>query len=553
MPRMLTHKFRSLILPIALATLFVVTESRADSPSSPLDVTITIDANVNRHPISPLIYGVSFGTTQTLKDLRAPINRSGGNSASAYNWRLNARHAGKDWFFQSLPVNPDDIYDQFGEEFVSLTQAANAQPMVTLSMIGRVAKLGKDRERLSSFSIAKYGAQQDNDAEGLADAGNGVLLNGDLLTNNDPDDASVTHGPQDELERVARLTQRFGKANAGGVRYYIMDNEPSLWHLTHRDIHPTGAHASEIANKVIAYSNVVKAVDPDALVVAPEEWGWFGYNYSGFDQQYSSVHGLDHTPDRTNQTDGMDYVPWMLTQWKRAGKPVDVFSLHFYPQSGEYSESEITDSTEVALARNRSTRNLWDPNYRDPTWINDVVALIPRMRQWVDTYYHPGTPIALTEYNWGGDTLMNGATAQADLLGIFGRERLDIATRWAAPAPDTPVYKAMKLYRNYDDQGGEFGSLSIAATTPDPDQVSAFAALREQDDAMTVMVINKQLQREADATLEILNYTPHGRVEVWQLRDNQLARLEDTSYTDSRLQATLPPQTVTLFVLHAQQ
>lgn len=538
---------------MALFTLFVSPVNVAAIASTPLAVTITIDAQADRHPISPLIYGISFGTTQALEELRAPINRSGGNSASAYNWRSNARHAGKDWFFQSLPVNPDDIYDQFGDKFVELTKAANAQPMLTISMIGRVAKLGKDGERISSFSIAKYGPQQASDVQGLADAGNGVLPNGELLTGNDPNDASILHGTQDELERVVRLTKRFGKADAGGVRYYIMDNEPSLWHLIHRDIHPTGAHATEIANKVIAYSNIVKAVDPDALVVAPEEWGWFGYHYSGFDQQYSSIHGMDQMPDRKNETGGMDYVPWMLSQWKRAGKPVDVFSLHFYPQSDEYNEKKITDSPEVALARNRSTRNLWDPAYRDPTWINDVVALIPKMRHWVDTYYHPGTPIALTEYSWGGDTLMNGATAQADLLGIFGRERLDIATRWATPARDTPVYKAMKLYRNYDDQGSAFGSLSISTTTPDPDQVSAFAALREEDDAMTVMVINKQLEREADATLEIRHYPGSGSVEVWQLHDNQLNRLENMSYTNGRLQATLPAQTVTLFILRSQK
>ena len=26
-------------------------------------------------------------------------------------------------------------------------------------------------------------------------------------------------------------------ADNGGLRYYVLDNEPSLWHETHRDIH----------------------------------------------------------------------------------------------------------------------------------------------------------------------------------------------------------------------------------------------------------------------------------------------------------------------------
>jgi hypothetical protein len=246
----------------------------------------------------------------------------------------------------------------------------------------------------------------------------------------------------------------------------------------------------------------------------------------------------------------MDYVPWLLTQWKKAGRPIDVFSLHFYPQGGEFDGGgEVPDTPAISLARNRSTRDLWDPDYKDPTWINSVVELIPRMRKWVDTYYYPGTPIALTEYNWGGEKTMNGATAQADLLGIFGREGLDIATRWATPAPSTPVYKVFKLYRNYDGKGSAFGATSIADTVPDPDQVASFAALRDHDGAMTVMVVNKQLERAADVTLALDHFADHGRIETWQLANNALSRLADGAYAGGRLHATLPPQSATLFIL----
>jgi hypothetical protein len=527
----------------------MVSCATAATAQAPLPVRIAIDAAADRHPISPLIYGLSFATTQTLRDLRVPINRSGGNSASAYNWRLDARNAGKDWYFESLPANPNDINDQFGERFVALTQAAGAVPMLTLSMLGRVAKLGPGRTPLASFSIAKYGPQQGRDVHGLADAGNGIAQNGKPIAGNDPNDASVPHGPQDEAERIEALARRFGPAGAGNERYYLMGNEPSLWQLIHRDLHPVGAHASEVAGKVIAYARAVRAADPKARIVAPEEWGWQGYRYSGFDQQYAIAHGLDHTPDREHETRGMDYVPWLLAQWKRAGHPIDVFSLHFYPQGGEYSETGAADTPAIALSRNRSTRDLWDPNYKDPTWIDSVVALIPRMRKWVDTYYYPGTPIALTEYNWGGEATMNGATAQADLLGIFGREGLDIATRWGAPAPATPVYKAFKLYRNYDGKGSAFGATGIADAAPDPDRVASFAALRDRDGAMTVMVVNKQLDRAADATLALDHFADRGRVEAWQLARNDIARLPDGDYADGRLHAVLPPQSVTLFIL----
>src|SRR6516225_7675725 len=186
---------------------------------TPLPVAISVDAAAGRHPISPLIYGINFGTTATLQDLRAPLNRSGGNSASAYNWRLDARNAGKDWYFESLAVNPADINDQFGERFVALTQAAGATPILTIPMLGRVAKLGPGRETLASFSIAKYGAQPNHDVDGHADAGNGVAPGGKPIAGNDANDASTPDDPQNEQARVADLVKQFGGASAGGVRY----------------------------------------------------------------------------------------------------------------------------------------------------------------------------------------------------------------------------------------------------------------------------------------------------------------------------------------------
>jgi hypothetical protein len=64
----------------------------------------------------------------------------------------------------------------------------------------------------------------------------------------------------------------------------------------------------------------------------------------------------------------------------------------------------------------------------DESWIGEVVRLIPRMRAWVDAHY-PGTKLAITEYNWGALNHINGALAQADVLGIFGRERPSLAIR----------------------------------------------------------------------------------------------------------------------------
>lgn len=514
------------------------------------ETVVDIDAAAARRPISPLIYGVSYATQAQLTDLNAPLNRSGGNSASRYNWRIDARSAGKDWFFESLPCT-DDIFDQHGDGFVQLSLAAGAKPMLTIPMIGWVAKLDEGRKPLASFSIGKYGLQQKSDLDGFVSAGNGFYLDGTPVVHNDPNDASVPSGPKDQKAWVEHLTGKWGAAADGGVAYYIMDNEPSAWHLIHRDVHPEGAHAQDVAEKVIAYSATVKEVDPTALVVAPEEWGWTAYRYSGFDQQHAETHGFANAPDRAEQTGGADYLPWLLAQWKAVGRPVDVVSVHFYPQGGVYTEAGGDLSPEGQLLRNRSTRNLWDPDYLDPTWIRDRVSLIPRLRRWVDTYYHPGTPIALTEYNWGAEKTMNGATAQADVLGIFGREGLDMAARWATPPTGSPTYLAMKLYRNYDGRNSGFGETSVAARTADPDRLSAFAALRA-DGALTVMVINKDLEGSAEVRLKIGHFAEAGTAEAWQLADGALRPLPEAAYAGAVLAATVPGPSVTLFVLRGE-
>src|SRR6185295_17500358 len=111
----------------------------------------------------------------------------------------------------------------------------------------------------------------------------------------------------------------------------------------------------------------------------------------------------------------------------------------------------------------------------------------PRLRNWGDTYYYAGTPIGITEYNWGAEGHINGATTQADIFGIFGREGLNLASRWTTPDTSTPTYKAIKMYRNYDGNKSTFGDVSVSAGGTNPDQVAVFAAERSGDAALTIM------------------------------------------------------------------
>ena len=220
----------------------------------------------------------------------------------------------------------------------------------------------------------------------------------------------------------------------------------------------------------------------------------------------------------------------------------------YYPQGGEFSDDV---SNAMQLRRNRSTRSLWDPAYVDETWINDRVQLVRRLRTWVNTSY-PGTATGITEYNWGAENHINGATTQADIYGIFGREGLDMAARWTTPASSTPTYKAMKMYRNYDGNRSTFGETSIAATTQNPDTVSAFAGQRSADGALTIMVVSKGLSATTAATVSVANFQHAGTVQVWQLTAaNSITHLPDVSLGGTNFGVTLPAQSVTLLIVPA--
>jgi hypothetical protein len=516
-------------------------------------VSIAVDANANRHAINPNIYGVCYATTAQLQDLNCPLNRSGGDNTSRYNWLLNADNKANDYFFESIGDSvstPGYRIDQF----IQGNEAAGAQSMVTIPMIGYVANLGPNRSILSSFSVKKYGPQTATDPYD-PDAGNGISsATNAYITGNNPTDADVVSNSTFQAGWINHLVSTWGKAAHGGLKYYIMDNEPSIWFATHHDVHPVGATMSEVLGKIEDYSSKVKAADPSALVVGPEEWGWDGYLYSGYDQQYGAEHGWSYLPDSASHGNAI-YLLWLLQQLYQYDtahktKSLDVFSVHYYPQSGEYSNDT---SAATQLLRNQSTRSLWDPNYVDQSWINYIEDLIPRGKSLVAQYY-PGLQIGLTEYSWGADDYIGGATAQADVWGIFGVQSLDLATRWTVPGTGTPTYNVMKLMRNYDGNNSCFGDTSVSASTANPDNLSSFASVRTVDGALTVLVDNKVLTGNTPVTINIANFVAAGTAQAYQLTSaNSITQLTPLSVSNGTISFTAPPQSITLLVLPVQQ
>ena len=234
---------------------------------------------------------------------------------------------------------------------------------------------------------------------------------------------------------------------------------------------------------------------------------------------------------------------------------LDYFDLHIYPQADNvYSDS--AGSSAVQALRLRSTRQLWDPTYIDESWIHDMswqgdtVQLIPRMKSWVANNY-PGTKLAISEYNWGALGDINGALAEADILGIFGREGLDLATLWGPPTATQPGAYAFRIYRNYDGNHNGFGDTGVHAASSDQEKLSVYAALRSSDSALTLVVINKTGGALTSA-LSLNGYTPSGNAQVYRYSAadlNAIQNLAAQPLTASGFSATYPANSITLFVI----
>ncbi len=517
--------------------------------------TINVDAGANRRPIDPRIYGVNNAAQSQVSDLNVTINRQGGNNTSRYNWLLNADNRAKDYFFESIGY-PSTVAGEHGDTHISGTKAAGAEPMVTIPMLDWVAKLTPARDILPSFSVAKYGAQQYTDPFN-ADYGNGVKPNGSFIAGNDPNDANVASDVNFQANWINHIIGKFNPAANGGLRYYMLDNEPGLWHSDHRDVHPIGATMVEVRDRMINFATKIKALDANATVIGPEEWNYEGYFFSGYDEQYRAANGFNNAPDKMSHGN-MDWLPWLLDQLHQKDmmsgqRLLDIFSVHYYPQdrgdNGVLFSDDVTPA--VQARRNRATRSLWDPTYLDESYLGDngeKINLIPRLKGWVNQYY-PGTLVAVNEYSFGAEGDINGATAQADAMGIFGREGLDMACRWEVPGTGTPAYNAIKMYRNYDGAKSTFGEISIKADVTQPDNLAAFAAVRTSTGELTVMVINK-IAADTPVAINLANFTPGISAQAWQLTAaNTISRLADVNMAGTTLSTTVPMQSITLFII----
>jgi hypothetical protein len=486
---------------VALVTAILIARATAAQAES---VTFNIDAAASK-PISPYIYGINEFAIGGAAWPNLTFRRVGGNRWTAYNWVNNASNAGSDFIFQN------DNYlgggNVPGGAVIPAIQNASAHKaalLLTIPIQGYVAadKKGDGDVHDTPDYLAKRFRKE------RAHKGSAFTLTPSPAT-------PIVY--QDEFVNWVKRKYPYSQTDPRRPIWFSLDNEPDLWAETHSEVHPGAPTYAELVSKGADYATNIKAVARKALVFGPVSYGWYGYTR------------LQGAPDANDR----DFLSFYLKQMKARSatahkRLLDVLDLHWYTEVtvGDVHDgipvTGINTSPAVVAARVQAPRSLWDPSYVENSWITQddigtAIKLIPRMKAKIAAGY-AGTKLAITEYNYGAGRHISGGIAQADALGIFGREGVFAAAQF--PLLETPeifVQGAFKMYRDFDGANGAFGNRSIKATTTSIADTSVYASLDSTDvNRMVIVAINKT-DAPIAATIRLKNAEAMHLAKVYRL------------------------------------
>jgi len=446
-------------------------------------VNFTIDSAQDVHPISRFIYGMN-GWDPAQRPANLTLSRSGGNRMTAYNWETNDSNAGSDYQNQNDSFLGGGVTPN-GAVAPGLEAARNAGAgmIVTMPIIGYVAadhNGGGDVANTPNYLSVRFHQSV-------------ARKNAAFTLTPNTSDAFVY---QDEYINFLDKTYPGAFASASTPIMISLDNEPDLWFSTHARLRgdatvgsQNGSKATyaEMVQRTVDYAGAAKDVNMSALIFGPVNYGW---------------QGMVRFQD-TSDANGRDFLEFYLAQMAQAGaaaghRLLDVLDVHWYPEAtggGVRITGEDTTAS-VITARKQAPRSLWDDTYVETSWITSCcsggpIRLLPRLEEKIAANY-PGTGLAVTEYNYGGANHISGAIAQADVLGIFGREGLFAATLWRLAGSNSFIYGGFEMFRNFDGANGSFGNTSIRATNSDVPNASVYASVDSGNpNRMVVVCINK--------------------------------------------------------------
>jgi hypothetical protein len=303
---------------------------------------------------------------------------------------------------------------------------------------------------------------------------------------------------------------------------------------------------AEHATRSAQYATMIKATHPTAEVA-----GFVSYGFNG----YVTLQGA---PD----AGGRDFIDFFLGQVKAAGtaaghRVVDYLDLHWYPEAtggGTRVSGPQTDAATVA-ARLEAPRSLWDPTYTETSWVatylGQPVKLIPRIDAQIAAGY-PGTKLSFSEWNFGAGTDISGALATADVLGVFGREGVAMATNWPLlSTPETYTQAAFRALLNYDGAGGHVGDTSTTATTSDVTTATVYGTLDAATPARVVIIAINKATASKTASLKVWSSTAYGKAKVYTVTaagPQVSAQPDAATAATNAWKLTLPARSISVIV-----
>lgn len=461
-------------------------------------LVVTIDPKKVIGPISPYVYGLN---AHLFSGTGATIRRYGGNRSTGYNWERNYSNAGKDFqhqndrvVCQAMKLKDCEKPAAHMVEFAEENKAKGVETLLTIPLVDYVAADDKGPVEESDTAPSKrFVANFAKKKEPIAA---------------EPD---LNDGAVYQNEAVAYVVNHVGKADAGGPKFYALDNEPALWPETHPRLHPAHPTYEEIVGRTERTASAILEVNPAAQILGGVMFGWSEYQ------------SLNSAPDAEKYNAIYDrYVDYFLAMAKLMEKKhkkrlVHVLDIHWYPEArGRVRITQKDASRQTIDARLQATRSLWDPQYEEKSWITDQtkapIRLIPWLQEIIAKRY-PKTKLSMTEYNWGAPEHISGGLAQTMALGVYGREGMVMANYWGdgwdkgSPVPPF-IAGAFKMYRNYDGKGGEFGDTAIQATVQDNAKAAVFAATSsKRPTELTVMMVSRSQEERYHVTVELPGYS----------------------------------------------
>ena len=384
--------------------------------------------------------------------LRWPVRRWGGNATTRYSWQDDIANHASDWFFYNIestartrrrcptarPPTSSSTRPAPPAASRSLTV-----PLIGWTPIDRVAALGLLRRQVRRAAADRVHADRQRRPGATPDAGNGNHPDGTPITGNDPHDTSREIGPdvRHGLDGAHRRTGRHGGARAACASSRSTTSRRSGTRPTATSTRPPLTYDELWQRTRRLRRRRSRRRIPAALVLGPVRLGLVRLLLLGA-RTAAATAGPDLAGARRRATTSSWYLQQVARLRDSARRAPRRLPRRPLLPAGHRRRA---DRRRVSGDRGAAPALAQEPLRPDVRGRVLDRRLLRRRRRahpadegaGSPTRY-PGTKLAITEYNWGNDDGISSALAQAEALAIFGREGVDLATRWVAPGGGQP-------------------------------------------------------------------------------------------------------------------